>query len=176
MDFTCTTRNVRMSPKKVREVTRQLLPTKTKDGKKEGMLVSKAQAVLSAIPRKSARFIEKTLNTALHDAEHINSEWTMSDVQEKVAELKQKVESHTDENGNTQRKYRHLKEKIAKLEAYLDNGGKVDTSKLRIKSAMATAATPLRRWMTRARGGGSVILKRCTHIRITLTDDISDDQ
>jgi len=25
--------------------------------------------------------------------------------------------------------------------------------------------------MTRARGGGSVILKRCTHIRITLSDD-----
>ena len=53
-----------MSPKKMREVTRQLLPRKNKDGKKEGMLVSKAQAVLSAIPRKSARFIEKTLNTA----------------------------------------------------------------------------------------------------------------
>ena len=64
-----------------------------------------------------------------------------------------------------------MKAKLAKLEAYLDNGGKVDTSKLRIKTAMATSATPLRRWMTRARGGGSVILKRCTHIRITLSDD-----
>ena len=45
MDFTCTTQNVRMSPKKVREVTRQLLPRRNKDGKNEGMLVSKAQAV-----------------------------------------------------------------------------------------------------------------------------------
>ena len=171
MDFTCTTQNIRMSPKKMREVTRQLLPRKNKDGKKEGMLVSKAQAVLSAIPRKSARFIEKTLNTALHNAEHIGAEWTTSEIQEKVANLKKTIENHSDENGIIQRKHRHLKTKLAKLEAYLDNGGKVDTSKLRIKSAMATSATPLRRWMTRARGGGSVILKRCTHIRITLSDD-----
>ena len=171
MDFTCTTQSVRMSPKKMREVTRQLLPRKNKDGKKEGMLVSKAQAVLSAIPRKSARFIEKTLNTALHNAEHIGAEWATAEVQEKVAKLKQDIENHSDENGIIQRKHRHLKTKLAKLEAYLDNGGKVDASKLRIKNAMATSATPLRRWMTRARGGGSVILKRCTHIRITLSDD-----
>jgi len=171
MDFTCTTRNVRMSAKKVREVTRQLLPRKNKKGEREGMLVSKAQAVLSAIPRKSARFIEKTLNTALHNAEHIGAEWSAAEVQEKVADLKQRIENHSDENGIIQRKHRHLKAKLAKLEAYLDNGGKVDTRKLKIKTAMATSATPLRRWMTRARGGGSVILKRCTHIRITLSDD-----
>jgi ribosomal protein L22 len=88
-----------------------------------------------------------------------------------VVKLKQDIENHSDENGIIQRKHRHLKAKLAKLEAFLDNGGKVDTSKLRIKNAMATSATPLRRWMTRARGGGSVILKRCTHIRITLSDD-----
>ena len=166
MDFTCTTRNVRMSPKKVREVTRQIA----------NLPVAKAQAVLSAIPRKSARFIAKTLNTALHNAEHIGAEWDNGEVQEKVAKLKQDIENHSDEKGIIQRKHRHLKAKLAKLEAYLDNGGKVDTSKLRIKTAMATSATPLRRWMTRARGGGSVILKRCTHIRITLSDDSSDDQ
>ena len=176
MEFTCTTRNVRMSAKKVREVTRQLLPRKNKKGEKEGMLVSKAQAVLSAIPRKSARFIEKTLNTALHNAEHIGAEWNLTEVQEQVAKLKQDIENHSDENGIIQRKHRHLITKLAKLETYLDNGGKVNTGNLRIKSAMATSATPLRRWMTRARGGGSVILKRCTHIRITLSDDFSDDQ
>ena len=155
MEFTCTTRNVRMSPKKVREVTRQLLPRKNKAGEKEGMLVSKAKAVLSAIPRKSARFIEKTLNTALHNAEHIGAEWSAAEIPDKVADLKQRIENHSDENGIIQRKHRHLIAKLARLEAYLDNGGKVDTSKLRIINAMATAATPLRRWMTRARGGGS---------------------
>jgi ribosomal protein L22 len=176
MEFICTTRNVRMSAKKVREVTRQLLPRKNKKGEKEGMLVSKAKAVLSAIPRKSARFIEKTLNTALHNAEHIGAEWNLTEVQEKVAKFKQDIENHSDENGIIQRKHRHLIAKLAKLETYLDNGGKVNTGNLRIKNAMATSATPLRRWMTRARGGGSVILKRCTHIRITLSDDFSDDQ
>ncbi len=166
MDFTSTTRNVRMSPKKVREVTRQI----------SNLPVAKAQAVLSAIPRKSARLISKTLKTALHDAEHIGSEWNAADVQDQVAELKQDIARHTDESGNLKRKYRHLKARLAKLEAYLDGGGKVDTSKLRVKTAMATAATPLRRWKTRARGGGSVILKRSSHIRITLSDDQSDDQ
>ena len=60
MKVTSTTRNVRMSSKKVREVTRQI----------QGLPVAKAQAVLSAIPRKSARLVAQTLATAIANAEH----------------------------------------------------------------------------------------------------------
>ena len=58
MNVTSTARNVRMSPKKVREITRQV----------QGMPIADAQAVLSAIPRKSARLVAKTLKTAIADA------------------------------------------------------------------------------------------------------------
>ena len=71
MNVTSTARNVRMAPKKVREVTRQI----------QGMPIADAQAVLSAIPRKSARLVAKTLKTAIADAEHIRSEWSEGDVQ-----------------------------------------------------------------------------------------------
>jgi ribosomal protein L22 len=42
---------------------------------------------------------------------------------------------------------------------------------LTVREAVVGAATPLRRWRTRARGGGSPIIKRTSHIRITLSDE-----
>ena len=60
MTVTSTSRNVRMSPKKVREVTRQIA----------GLPVARAQAVLANIPRKSAQLVSKTLKTAIANAEH----------------------------------------------------------------------------------------------------------
>ena len=161
MNVTSTARNVRMSPKKVREVTRQI----------QGMPIADAQAVLSAIPRKSARLVAKTLKTAIADAEHIRSEWSEGDVQNRVAEIKQDIENHTKEDGKLHRKYRHLPGKLARLESYLDSEHKLAEGKLTVREAVVGAATPLRRWITRARGGGSPIIKRTSHILITLSDE-----
>jgi large subunit ribosomal protein L22 len=56
------TRNVRMSPQKMREVTRQI----------QGLNALQAQAVLAVVPRKSARHVAKTLKSALANAENNN--------------------------------------------------------------------------------------------------------
>ena len=161
MNITATTRNVRMSPKKMREVTRQIA----------GLPVAKAQAVLANIPRKSARLIAETLKSAVANAEHISTEWNEGEIQNKVAEIKETIQNKTTEKGTLARKYRHLKAELAKYEAFLDSDNKLATDTLVISEAMAGAATPLRRWRTRARGGGSTIIKRNSHIRITLSDD-----
>jgi large subunit ribosomal protein L22 len=60
MDVQAITRYVRMSPQKVREVTRQI----------QGMNALQAQAVLAVVPRKSARLVAKTLKSALANAEN----------------------------------------------------------------------------------------------------------
>lgn len=57
------TRDVRMSAQKVREVVRQI----------QGMNALQAVAVLSAVPRKSARIVEKTLKSAIANAENNNN-------------------------------------------------------------------------------------------------------
>lgn len=49
-----------MSPRKVREVTRQI----------QGLPVLKAKAVLQFVPRKSARLVAKTLDSAIANAEN----------------------------------------------------------------------------------------------------------
>ena len=161
MTVTSTSRNVRMSPKKVREVTRQIA----------GLPVARAQAVLANIPRKSAQLVSKTLKTAMANAEHISNEWNETEIQNRVAELKEKINNKTNGKGALARKYRHLKAELERLEEYLDSKNKLATDSLVIKEAMAGAGTPLRRWRTRARGGGSPIIKRTSHIRITLSDE-----
>lgn len=60
METLAITKNVRMSPQKMREVTRQI----------QGLSALQAQAVLSAVPRKSARFVAKTLQSAIANAEN----------------------------------------------------------------------------------------------------------
>lgn len=161
MEVTSTTRGVRMSPKKVREVTRQI----------QGLPATEAAAVLAAIPRKSARLVAQTLKSAVANAESINADWNEGEIQSTVAELRQEIESKTDESGKLARKARHLKAKLARYEEYLDSENKLSADKLVIKTATANAGKPLRRWRTRARGGGSPIIKRTSHIRITLSDD-----
>ncbi len=161
MTVTSTSRNVRMSPKKVREVTRQIA----------GLPVARAKAVLANIPRKSAQLVSKTLNTAIADAEHISAEWDEADIQNRVAEIKEKINNKTTDKGTLARKYRHLNIELKRLEEYLDSENKLAVDSLVIKEAMAGAGTPLRRWRTRARGGGSPIIKRTSHIRITLSDE-----
>ena len=161
MKITSTSRNVRMSPKKVREVTRQI----------SGLPVARAKAVLANIPRKSAQLVSQTLNTAIADAEHISANWNEADVRDRVAEIKEKINNKTTDKGTLARKYRHLKAELVRLEEYLDSQNKLAADTLVIKEAMTGAGTPLRRWRTRARGGGTPIIKRTSHIRITLSDE-----
>lgn len=60
MEVQAITKNVRMSAQKMREVVRQI----------QGMPAQHAVAVLSVIPRKSARLVAKTLNSAIANAEN----------------------------------------------------------------------------------------------------------
>ncbi|KAB2668777.1 MAG: 50S ribosomal protein L22 [Verrucomicrobia bacterium] len=53
-------KNVRMSPQKMREVVRQV----------QGMNAVEALAVLKVVPRKSARAVAKTLQSAIANAEN----------------------------------------------------------------------------------------------------------
>ena len=54
-------KNVPMSPQKVREVVRQI----------QGLPALEAQAVLQVVPRKSARFVAKTLKSAIANADDL---------------------------------------------------------------------------------------------------------
>jgi large subunit ribosomal protein L22 len=60
MEVQALTRNARMSPKKVREVTRQI----------QGRRAPAAVDLLALIPRKSARLVLKTLKSAIANAEN----------------------------------------------------------------------------------------------------------
>jgi large subunit ribosomal protein L22 len=62
MQVQAITKNVRMSAQKMREVVRQI----------QGLSALKAQAVLSVVPRKSARLVAKTLQSAMANAENNN--------------------------------------------------------------------------------------------------------
>jgi large subunit ribosomal protein L22 len=55
-------KNVPMSAQKMREVVRQI----------QGLPALQAQAVLKVVPRKSARLVAKTLDSAIANAEHNN--------------------------------------------------------------------------------------------------------
>src|SRR5512138_1007305 len=57
------TRNIRMSAQKMREVVRQI----------QGLPAAHAQAVLAVVPRKGARFVAKTLNSAIANAEDLKT-------------------------------------------------------------------------------------------------------
>ncbi len=55
-------KNVPMSAQKMREMVRQI----------QGLPALQAQAVLKVVPRKSARFVAKTLDSAIANAENNN--------------------------------------------------------------------------------------------------------
>src|SRR5271166_5239803 len=61
MEVQAITRNLRMSAQKMREVVRQI----------QGLPAGQAQAVLAVVPRKSARFVAKTLRSAIANAEDL---------------------------------------------------------------------------------------------------------
>ncbi len=54
------TKNIRMSAQKMREVVRQI----------QGLPALQAQAILAVVPRKGARFVAKTLKSAIANAEN----------------------------------------------------------------------------------------------------------
>ena len=57
------TKNVRMSAQKMREVVRQI----------QGLPAAEAEATLAVTPRKGARFVAKTLKSAIANAEDLKS-------------------------------------------------------------------------------------------------------
>ena len=103
-------KNVPMSAQKMREVVRQI----------QGLGALQAEAVLAIVPRKGARFVAKTLHSAIANAE---------------------------------------------------NNNKMRPETLRIKEAVAGAATSLKRFQPKARGSAGAIIKRRCHIKITLSDE-----
>ena len=63
MQVQAITKNVKMSAQKMREVTRQI----------QGLPALRAQAVLKVVPRKSAFWVAKTLQSAIANAENNNN-------------------------------------------------------------------------------------------------------
>jgi large subunit ribosomal protein L22 len=61
MQVQAITTSVKMSAQKMREVVRQI----------QGLPALQAQAVLAVVPRKSARFVAKTLDSAIANAEDL---------------------------------------------------------------------------------------------------------
>ena len=104
-------RYARISPFKVREVTREI----------QGLPVSAALDVLAFTPKKAASLINKTLKSAVANAE---------------------------------------------------NNANLKADGLVVKEAVVGEGPTIKRMMTRARGSGSGIFKRTSHIRIVLTDEI----
>jgi large subunit ribosomal protein L22 len=101
----------RISPFKVREVTREI----------QGLPVSAALDVLAFTPKKAAFLVNKTLKSAIANAE---------------------------------------------------NNANLKADGLVVKEAVVGEGPTFKRMMARARGSGSRILKRTSHIRIVLSDEI----
>ncbi len=101
----------RISPFKVREVTREI----------QGLPVSAALDLLAFTPKKAAFLINKTLKSAIANAE---------------------------------------------------NNANLKPDGLVVKEAIVGEGPTIKRIMARARGSASPILKRTSHIRIVLTDEI----
>ena len=112
MQVRSTYRYAKISPFKVREVTRAI----------QGLPVSAALDILAFTPKKAAFLINKTLKSAIANAE---------------------------------------------------NNANLKADGLVVKEAVVGEGPTFKRMMTRARGSGSRVLKRTSHIRIVLTDDVA---
>jgi large subunit ribosomal protein L22 len=111
MEVRSTYRYARISPFKAREVTREI----------QGLPVSAALDLLAFTPKKAAFLINKTLKSAIANAE---------------------------------------------------NNANLKPDGLVVKEAVVGEGPTFKRIMARARGSASQILKRTSHIRIVLTDEI----
>ena len=63
MEVFAITKNIPMSAQKMREVVRQI----------QGLPALQAEQILAVVPRKGARFVAKTLHSAIANAENNNS-------------------------------------------------------------------------------------------------------
>ena len=111
MEIRSTYKYARISPFKAREVTREI----------QGLPVSAALDLLAFTPKKAAFLINKTLKSAIANAE---------------------------------------------------NNANLKPDGLVVKEAVVGEGPTFKRIMARARGSASRILKRTSHIRIVLTDEI----
>ncbi|MBB5351131.1 large subunit ribosomal protein L22 [Haloferula luteola] len=109
MEVKSTSKFVRVSPKKARDVAREI----------QGLPVSAALDILAFTPKKAAFLINKTLKTAVADAE---------------------------------------------------NNFSLNADDLVVKEAVIGAGPVLKRFQPRARGSAGAILKRTSHIFITLSE------
>ncbi len=109
MEVKSTTKFVRISPKKSRDVAREI----------QGLPVSVALDILTFTPKKAAQLINKTLKTAIADAE---------------------------------------------------NNFALDVDNLIVKEAIIGAGPTMKRHKPRARGSAGAIIKRTSHIFITLAE------
>ncbi|NJM38498.1 MAG: 50S ribosomal protein L22 [Akkermansiaceae bacterium] len=107
MEVKSTTKFVRLSPRKARDVAREI----------QGLPVSNALDILTFTPKKAAQLIGKTLKTAIADAE---------------------------------------------------NNFSLDAGTLVIKEAVIGGGPLIRRFKPRAKGSAGPIIKRTSHISITL--------
>src|SRR5207253_1973071 len=112
MEVRSTYKYARISPSKVREVTREI----------QGLPISAALDLLAFTPKKAAFLIGKTLKSAIANAE---------------------------------------------------NNANLKPDGLVVKEATVGEGPTLKRIMARARGSASRILKRTSHIRIVLSDEIA---
>jgi large subunit ribosomal protein L22 len=113
MEVKSTTKYVRLSPKKARDVAREI----------QGLPVSSALDILTFTPKKAAQLIGKTLKTAIADAE---------------------------------------------------NNFSLDAGTLIIKEAVIGSAPTQRRFKPRAKGSAGPILRRSSHISITLVGSAAE--
>src|SRR5437899_5939511 len=111
MEVRSTYKYARISPFKVREVTREI----------QGLPVSAALDLLAFTPKKAALLINKTLKSAIANAE---------------------------------------------------NNANLKPDGLVVKEAIVREGPTFKRIMSRARGTASRVLKRTSHIRIVLSDEI----
>ena len=111
MEVRATYKYAKISPFKAREITREI----------QGLPVSAALDLVAFSPKKAAALINKTLKSAVANAE---------------------------------------------------NNANLRVDSLVVKEAIVGEGPTMKRMMTRARGSGSQILKRSSHIRIVLTDEI----
>ncbi len=156
MEVQAIMKNVPMSAQKMRETVRQI----------QGLPALEAQAVLQVVPRKSARFVAKTLASAIANAEHWRSEWTAAKVQQAISDLQTQV-------GNTRNRKRKgaLSRKLARFESFLGSAQRLAPESLRVKEAHAGTALTIKRFTAKARGSAGPILKRRCHIKIVLSDE-----
>jgi len=155
MEVQASTLNVRMSAQKMREVVRQI----------QGLNARQAQALLAVVPRKSARFVAKTLSSALANAENIRSEWNPAKIEQTVVDLQGKLSAASD-----RKKRGKYTRELAFYQSFLDSKNKLAAEKLWVKEALAQTATTMRRVIPKARGSAGPIRKRSCHIRIVLSD------